>query len=275
MSAAAARLVAIVTGGAKRIGAALVRALAADGWHVVIHCHTSTADADALAAELREAGQGASVVAADLADPAAAATIVAAAVAAGKPRLLVNCASRFDPDCFADFTADQWDRHMAVNLRAPALLIQAFAAATGAADVTASEARRTDGESRVPVEPAMVVNLLDAKLASLNPDFLSYTVSKIGLAGLTELAARAYAPRLRVNAIAPSVTLVSGPQSRENFARVHAMNALRRGVEVAEIVGALRFILATPTLDAQTIVLDGGQRLLGLPRDVQHMLDDE
>ena len=250
--------VAIVTGGAKRIGAALVRALAADGWHVVIHCHTSLADAEALLAELTAAGQAASVVAADLADPAAAHTIIAAAQAAGEPRLLVNSASRFDPDCFADFTPEQWDRHMAVNLRAPALLIQAFAAVAG-----------RDGD------PALVVNLLDAKLAGLNPDYLSYTVSKIGLGGLTELAARAYAPRLRVAAIAPSVTLVSGPQSRENFAAVHAMNPLHRGVEVAEIVAALRFIVATPTYNAQTLVLDGGQRLLGLPRDVQHMLDTQ
>lgn len=247
--------VAIVTGGAKRIGAALVRALAVDGWHVVIHCHTSHAEAEALHDELAAVGHAASVCIADLADPAAAGAIIAAAVAVGVPRLLVNSASRFDPDSFADFTPEQWDRHLAVNLRAPALLIQAFAAAAP-----------DDGD------PACVVNLLDAKLASLNPDFLSYTVSKIGLAGLTELAARAYAPRLRVNAIAPSVTLVSGPQSRDNFDRVHAMNALGRGVDVAEIVGALRFILATPTLDAQTITIDGGQRLLGLPRDVQHML---
>lgn len=253
---AAAPPVAIVTGGARRIGAALVRALAADGWHVVIHCHTSTADADALAAELVAAGRAASVVSADLGDPAAAAKIVAAAQASGAPRLLVNSASRFDPDVFADFTAEQWDRHMAVNLRAPALLIQAFAAAAP-----------SDGDA------ALVVNLLDAKLASLNPDFLSYTISKIGLAGLTELAARAFAPRLRVAAIAPSVTLVSGPQSRDNFDRVHALNPLHRGVEVAEIVAALRFIVATPTFNAQTLVLDAGQRLLGLPRDVQHMLE--
>ena len=245
---------AIVTGGAKRIGAALVRALAADGWHVVIHCNSSTAEAEALRDELTAAGHAASVVTADLADPDAAVAIIAAAPRLG---LLVNSASRFDYDSFDSFGVEQWDRHMAINLRAPALLIQAFAAALG------------EGAT------GLVVNMLDAKLASLNPDFLSYTVSKVGLAGLTELAARAYAPRLRFNAISPAVTMVSGPQSRENFAKAHTLNALRRGVEVDEIVAALRFIIATPTFNAQTITLDAGQRLLGLPRDVAYMVDSE
>ena len=245
---------AIVTGGAKRIGAALVRALAADGWHVVIHCNRSRAEAEALADEL---GRGtATVVAGDLADPDIGERIVAAAAGAPPLALLVNSASRFVDDRFERFDAAGWDAHLAVNLRAPALLIQAFAAALPPSDT-----------------PATVVNLLDAKLASLNPDFLSYTVSKIGLAGLTELAARAYAPRLRANAIAPAVTMVSGPQSRENFAAAHVLNPLGRGVDVAEIVAALRFIIATPTLNAQTITLDAGQRLLGLPRDVAYMVD--
>ena len=249
MSAALQRT-AIVTGGAKRIGAALVRALSADGWFVVIHCNNSRAEADALAAELGNAR----VVAADLADPASADTIVAAAAGAPPLGLLVNSASRFDYDRFDDFTMEAWAAHIDVNLRAPTLLIRAFAAAI------------PDGET------ACVVNLLDAKLASLNPDYFTYTVSKIGLAGVTELAARAFAPKLRVNAIAPAVTLVSGPQSRENFEAVHTMNPLHRGVEVAEIVAALRFIVATPTLNAQTIAIDGGQRLLGLPRDVAYMV---
>lgn len=246
---------AIVTGGARRIGAALVRALAADGWHVVIHCHRSSNEAAALREAIVAGGGAASVVVADLADSAAADTIVAAAVAAVPPGLLVNSASSFDEDHFDDFTVDQWDQHMAVNLRAPALLTRAFAAAVG------------EGSS------GLVVNLLDAKLASLNPDYLSYTVSKIGLAGLTELAARAYAPRLRVNGIAPAVTMVSGPQSRENFAAVHTLNPLARGVEVEQIVATLRYIVATPTLNAQIITLDAGQRLLGLPRDVAYMVD--
>lgn len=251
---------AIVTGGAKRIGAALVRALAEDGWHVVIHCHQSHAEAEALAAEIGNAV----VVVGDLADPGIGDIIVAAAAGLPPLGLLINSASRFIYDRIDDFGVDDFDTHMAVNLRAPALIIRAFAAALSAGAEPALS---------VGAEPALVVNLLDAKLEALNPDFFTYTLSKIGLDGLTELTARAYAPRLRCAAIAPAVTLVSGPQSRENFEAVHGLNPLRRGVAVAEIVEALRFIIATPTFNAQTITLDGGQRLLGLPRDVAYMVD--
>ena len=239
---------AIVTGGARRIGAELARALAADGWHVLIHCNRSVIEAEALAAELGDAA----VVRAELADPGAAETVMAALDGLPPARLLVNNASRFVYDSAAGFTVDGWDAHMDVNLRAPALLSRAFAA-------------------RVGEGPGLIVNLLDAKLVAPNPDFFSYTVSRFGLAGLTELTARAFAPAVRVCGIAPSVTLVSGPQSRDNFEAVHRLNALRRGVDVTEIVGALRFIVATPTLTGQTIILDGGQRFLALPRDVQFL----
>lgn len=239
---------AIVTGGAKRIGGALCRALAEDGWHLVIHCNHSVAEAEALAGEL-----GNSVtVSADLASPDAAERIMNAADRLPPVRLLINNASRFAYDSADNFDIDTWDMHAAVNLRAPALLSQALA--------------------RNALDGGLIVNLLDAKLAQPNPDFFTYTLSKMGLAGLTELTARAYAARkIRVCAIAPSVTLVSGPQSRENFDKVHKMNALERGVRVEEIVAALRFIVATPTLTGQTIALDGGQRFLGLGRDVQFL----
>lgn len=239
---------AIVTGGARRIGAELVRALAADGWHVLIHFNRSESEARALAAEVGNA----SIVKAELAESDSAERIVAALSGLPPARLLVNNASRFVLDTATDFSVESWDLHLDANLRAPALLSQAFAARLG------------EGQG-------LIVNLLDAKLASLNPDFFSYTISKIGLAGLTELTARAFAPRIRVCGIAPSVTLVSGPQSRDNFDEVHDLNALKRGVDVAEIVGALRFIIATPTLTGQTITLDGGQRFLGLSRDVQFL----
>jgi NAD(P)-dependent dehydrogenase (short-subunit alcohol dehydrogenase family) len=204
------------------------------------------------------------VVVGDLADPRIGDIIIAAAAGLPPLGLLVNSASRFVYDRIDDFGVDEFDTHMAVNLRAPALIIRAFAAA--GADCAAPALSTGAG-------PALVVNLLDAKLEALNPDYFTYTLSKIGLDGLTELTARAYAPRLRCAAIAPAVTLVSGPQSRENFEAVHGLNPLRRGVAVDEIVAALRFIIATPTFNAQTITLDGGQRLLGLPRDVAYMVD--
>jgi NAD(P)-dependent dehydrogenase (short-subunit alcohol dehydrogenase family) len=237
---------AIVTGGARRIGAALCRALSQDGWHLLIHCNRSADEGEALASELGNA----KVVRAELADPGAAEAIIAALDGLPPARLLVNNASRFEFDSAREFTLDQWNAHLDVNLRAPALLCRAFARSCGR---------------------GLIVNMLDAKLAQPNPDFFTYTVSKFGMAGLTELCARAFAPDIRVCAIAPSVTLVSGPQSRENFEQVHGLNPLRRGVRVEEIVAALRFLLATPSITGQTIILDGGQRFLGLPRDVQFL----
>jgi NAD(P)-dependent dehydrogenase (short-subunit alcohol dehydrogenase family) len=244
---------AIVTGGAKRIGAALCRALAADGWHLLIHCQRSAEAAEGLASELGNAA----IVRADLALPDAADRVMAGLDGLPPARLLVNNASRFLFDTADDFTVERWDEILATNLRAPALLSQAFAA-------------------RIAAGGGLIVNLLDAKLASPNPDFFTYTVSKLGLAGLTELCARAWAARaIRVCGIAPAVTLLSGAQSHANFDSVHALNALHRGVRVEEIVEALRFIIATPTLTGQTLTLDGGQRFLGLPRDVQFLEADD
>jgi NAD(P)-dependent dehydrogenase (short-subunit alcohol dehydrogenase family) len=237
---------AIVTGGAKRIGAALCRALAQDGWHLLIHCRRSIVEAEALARELGNAA----VVAADLAAPDCASRIMAALDGLPPARLLVNNASLFAQDSADDFTLEGWEAHFATNLRAPAMLSQSFAA-------------RAEGGG-------LIVNLLDAKLAAPNPDFFSYTVSKSGLAGLTELCARAWARTgIRVCGIAPSVTLVSGAQ--RNFDSVHGLNALGRGVRVEDIVAALRFLIATPTITGQTLTLDGGQRFLALPRDVQFL----
>jgi NAD(P)-dependent dehydrogenase (short-subunit alcohol dehydrogenase family) len=239
---------AIVTGGAKRIGAALARALAADGWHVLIHYNRSGEEAKRLAGEIGNAA----TVQAELAEADCADRIMAGLESLPPPRLLVNNASLFRNDSLADFPVQQWDEQQAVNLRAPALLTQRFAGSLGGAS-------------------GLIVNLLDAKLAAPNPDFFSYTITKMGLAGLTELSARALAPSVRVCGIAPSVTMVSGPQSRDNFDKVHRLNALGRGVEADHIVAALRFIIASPTLTGQTITLDGGQRFLSLPRDVQYL----
>jgi len=251
---------AIVTGGARRIGAALCRALAADGWHLLIHCGGSEREAAALAAELGNS----KIVSADLADPGAAERIIGALDGLPPPRLLVNNAARFAYDAADDFTVALWDEHQAVNVRAPALLSQAFAKAVGR-DTAGAGAEAAAGHG-------LIVNLLDAKLLQPNPDFFSYTVSKMALAGLTELLARAYGPRgMRVCGIAPAVTLRSGAQTAANFEAVHTLNPIGRGVTTEDIVEALRFIVRSPTLTGQIITLDGGQRFLGLARDVQFL----
>lgn len=235
---------AIVTGAGKRIGAAIAGALLADGWTVLAHVHH---EADAVHG-------GALKVVADLAEPDCAERIFAAAAGLPPVRLLVNNAARFAFDGFGAFEPAEFDAHMAVNARAPALLIERFAAGL------------EEGED------ALIVNLLDAKLASPNPDFLSYTLSKQALAGLTELAARALAGRgIRVNGIAPALVLRSPGQSDDNFKAMHSANPLKRGVGAEDIVEALRYLAAARCVTGQVLVLDSGQRFLGLGRDVQFL----
>jgi len=234
---------AIITGGGKRVGAAMVEALLDDGWTVIAHVHH---DGDAVA-------EGAVKSVADLAEPDCAGQIFAAADGLPPVRLLVNNAARFAFDGFGGASAAEFDAHLAVNARAPMLLIDELAR------------RHSGGE-------ALVVNMLDAKLAAPNADFLSYTLSKFALAGLTELAARALARKgIRVNGIAPALMLPSGEQDEENFEAVHDLNPLRRGIEVGDVIAALRFLIDSTGMTGQTLGLDGGQRFMALPRDVQFL----
>lgn len=235
---------AIVTGAGKRVGAEIARALLADGWAVVAHVRRND---DSVA-------DGAVKVAADLGDADCARAIFAAAAELPPVRLLVNNAARFAWDGFGEFNAEEFDAHMAVNVRAPLLLTEAFAAAH-------------DGKS-----DALVVNLLDSKLAAPNPDFLSYTLSKQALAGLTELAARALASKgIRVNGISPSLMLRSSGQSEENFAAMQRANPLDRGVEPGDVVTALRYLIDSPAVTGEVLTIDGGQRFWALDRDVQFL----
>ena len=234
---------AIVTGGGKRVGEALVRALLEDGWTVLAHVHH---EGDSVA-------EGATKVVAELAAVDCAKQIFAAADGLPPVRLLVNNAARFGLDQLGSASAEQFDAHLAVNARAPMLLIDELAS------------RKQDGD-------ALVVNMLDAKLASPNPDFLSYTISKYALAGLQEVAARALAGLgIRVNAIAPALMLPSGEQGDANFKAVHALTPLNRGVEVDDVIAAVRYLIDSTAMTGQTLILDGGQRFMALPRDVQFL----
>lgn len=235
---------AIVTGAGKRVGRDVAAALVADGWRVIAHVHHDSDDVPA----------GAVKVVADLEDSECAETIFAPAKALPPVRLLINNAARFAWDGFGEFDSEELAAHMAVNVRAPALLIERFAADQSAA------------------EDSLVVNLLDSKLAAPNADYLSYTLSKQALAGLTELAARALAERgIRVNGIAPALMLRSSGQSEENFEAMHANNPLRRGVEAADVIGAIRYFVGARCVTGQILVIDSGHQFLGLGRDVQFL----
>lgn len=237
---------AIVTGAGKRVGAVIAEGLLADDWNVVAHVHHARDDVP----------EGATKVVAELADPACAAIIFAAAAGLPPVRLLVNNAARFAPDTFGQFDSDQLDSHMAVNLRAPILLSEEFLRRHSAG---------TDG---------LIVNLLDSKLVALNPDFLSYTLSKQALAGFTDLAARALASRgIRVNGIAPSLMLRSPGQTGENFERMHSRNPLRYGVEPTDVVEAIRYLISARGVTGEVLVIDGGQRFDPPARDVQFLED--
>lgn len=235
---------AIVTGAGKRVGREIAAALVDDGWAVVGHVHHASDGVPT----------GVTKVVADLEDPGCADIIFESTEALSPVRLLVNNAARFAWDGFGEFDPREFSAHMNVNLRAPALLIERFAAAQQAGD------------------DSLVVNMLDSKLAAPNPDYLSYTLSKQALAGLTELAARALADRgIRVNGIAPGLMLQSSGQSEENFEAMHANNPLRRGVEPADVIAAIRYLIGARCVTGQVLVIDSGQRFLALERDVQFL----
>lgn len=245
----------LITGAAKRVGAELARACAADAHTVVLHYNQNKAAAEALAGELRETGALMELVHADLGDSASVSTMMAAASKTGPVTALINNASLFDYDDSKTVSAEKITQHMAVNLIAPTLLIKDMAE------------RLPQGVS------GCVINMLDAKLFGMNPDYYSYTLSKSALHTLTIMAAQAYAPRLRVNAIAPGILLPSGGQSEAEFQASHKRNLLGQGAEIPEVVAAMRLLLSAKSITGEVIVLDGGAHLHPTARDVAFLKD--
>lgn len=237
----------LVTGAARRLGATIARHLAGAGWRVAIHHHHSAEDADALSRDL----PGSIVLTGDLADPATPGAVIAAARAAfGAPlTAVVNNASLFDYDTPPQVPATALERHARVNLDAPVLL----ACALAAQDDLVSGA---------------VVNILDQKVANLNPDFFAYSCGKIALSGATTMLAQALGPRIRINAVSPGLTLPSADQSEREFAVVANRNVLHRPVDPEDIARAVAFLLVSDGLAGQNIFVDCGQHLVPSRRDV-------
>lgn len=241
----------LVTGAARRLGAIVARYLAqpeaGPGWCVAIHHHHSAGEAEAVARAL----PGAIVLTGDLADPATPDALVAEARAAfGMPLVaVVNSASLFDYDTPPQVTAAALERHARVNLDAPVLLACALA-------------RQDD------LDGGAVVNVLDQKVANLNPDFFAYSCAKIALTGATTMLAQALGPRIRVNAVSPGLTLPSADQTEAEFAAVASRNVLRRPVDPLDIARAVAFLLDARGIAGQNLFVDCGQHFLPLPRDV-------
>ena len=235
---------ALVTGAARRIGRAIALDLARHGWAVAIHYNTSGDEAAEAVAEIEGLGGRAIALQAPLTEEDRVRGLVpAAAGALGPVTLLVNNAASFVHDDILDGGRETWDLHMEANLRAPAVLTQAFARAL------------PEGAS------GNVVNILDQRVWNPTPYFMSYTVSKVGLWTLTRTLAMALAPRIRVNAIGPGPTLKGERQTEEHF-RLQWQNVpMQRSTEPEEIAAAIRFILEAPGLTGQMIALDGGEHL--------------
>lgn len=253
---------ALVTGAGRRLGRAMALALAETGYDVAVHYAASVEEAEATADDIRKLGRRAAALQADLLDEAQTAGLVARATEAlGSPlTVLVNNASIFEYDRLETASRTGWDRHFESNLRAPFVLTQDFAAQVPEAELD---------ENGEPLASGLVVNMVDQRVRKLTPEFMTYTLAKMGLWTLTQTAARALAPRIRVNAIGPGPTMQGARQSDSHFRNQRDATILKRGANAADVTGALLYFVNAPSVTGQLICTDGGQHLGWKTPDIQ------
>jgi NAD(P)-dependent dehydrogenase (short-subunit alcohol dehydrogenase family) len=244
---------ALVTGGAKRLGRAIALELARAGWSIALHYRRSEEAALQTAEEIRALGVQCVTLHADLEQPSQVNALFDAALAVGPVRCVVNNASLFEFDSGQTFEPALFQRHMASNLMAPILLAKRL------------HAHVPEGEQGV------VVNLLDQKLRNLNPDFLSYTLSKAGLDTATTMLAMELAPTVRVVGVAPGLTLISHLQAQAQFEQTHRMSPLGKSSEPQDIASAVVFVVQNRAITGSSILVDGGQHLVPMARDFSMM----
>ncbi|MBQ0805649.1 MULTISPECIES: SDR family oxidoreductase [unclassified Sulfitobacter] len=245
---------ALVTGAGARLGRAMALYLGARGYDVAVHYNTSSKGADDVVAALNAAGQRGVAVQADLLNEDETQSLFSrAAEALGGPiTCLINNASIFEYDTITTATAESWDRHIGSNLRAPFILTQAMAR-QGLKPVADH-----NGES---MAAGLVVNMLDQRMRKLTPEFMTYTIAKMGLWAMTQTTAQALAPAIRVNAIGPGPTLQGAKQTAEHFEKQRARVILERGANPDDITAALGYFLDAPSVTGQLLCTDGGQHL--------------
>ena len=250
---------ALVTGAGARLGRAMAVSLAERGFDVAVHYSSSAEGARETVEIVEAAGQRGVALQADLlSESETQALLPKAADALGGPiTCLINNASIFEYDNMTSATRESWDRHLESNLRAPFVLTQALAAQ--------GLAPASDGE---PMASALVVNMIDQRVRKLTPEFMTYTIAKMGLWAFTQTAAQALAPAVRVNAIGPGPTLKGSRQSEEHFAKQRAATILERGANPADITAALGYFLDAPAVTGQLLCVDGGQHLAWKTEDV-------
>ncbi|MDP2368498.1 SDR family oxidoreductase [Rhodoferax sp.] len=250
----------LVTGGAKRLGALICRHFAAAGWEVWCHYQSSAQAAHALCAELNRQGLTAFPIQADIANESQCQSLFKTINdTVGTVHCLVNNASTFEPDSAGDLEMETAWRHLEVNLLAP-LFLSSLMAQTISTEAVAGE--------------HSIIHILDQKVFNLNPDYFSYTVSKLALERAVALQAQALAPRLRVCAVAPGLVFQSGPQSPANFEHACTINLMRQATDPEQIAATCRFLAENPCITGVTIAVDNGQHLLPLPRDVMYLVED-
>ncbi len=252
---------ALVTGGARRLGRAMALALAERGYDVAIHYFGADEAVAETVAELQAIGVKAIALKADFLKESETSQLVARATEAlgGKLSVLVNNASIFEYDTLESATRENWDRHLESNLRAPFLLMQDFA--KQAPDAANDE----NGE---PLATGCVINMVDQRVRKLTPEFMTYSIAKMGLWAFTQTAARALAPNIRVNAIGPGPTMQGERQSAKHFANQRGTTILGRGSNPEDIVHAMLYILGAKALTGQLICVDGGQHLAWKTSDI-------